>query len=235
MTTFLILVGEAKCGTSTMHKYLMKHPNIAKSRKEGNYIAITPTPTLRGYLQALRGNNISKVVCDVSPKYFRTTGIEKKLHNIIPNAKIVLMLRNPVDRLYSNYYMNLKQDFRGSFNQYIDSSLHKNAKNPNINQYSKNLQRWYKYFDKDQILIIKSEDFFKNETTIVNIIFTFAGLPKISLTRINPIIPFEKPNSKPMTHYPPLNLDTRKKLEQEFNTEVQSFKALTGIDFWNSS
>ena len=231
MTAFIVLIGEAKCGTSTMHKYLMQHPRITKSRKECNYITRTPKPTRNGYLQTLHGNNSSTVVCDVSPKYFRTVGIEKKLHNIVPDAKLVLMLRNPVDRLYSNYHMNCRQDFKGTFDEYIETSLHKNKKNPNINQYTKNLSRWYEYFNKEQILIIKSEDFFENPLKTVNTIFAFADLAKVPLTKIKPVVPFSKPNSKPMSHYPPMNSVTRKKLEKEFTEEVRTFSELTSKDF----
>jgi hypothetical protein len=233
MVQFLILIGEAKCGTSTMHKYLMQHPQITKMRKEENYITKTKNPTLLDYLKSLKGTVKSEIVCDVSPKYFRTVGTELKIHKIVPNAKLVLMLRNPVDRLYSNYFMNIKQDFRGTFDDYIDSSLHKNIKNPNINRYTDNLKRWYSYFDKEQILIIKSEDFFVNEFESVNNIFSFIGLPKISLTKIRPIIPYTKPNSTPSNHYPKLDTEKRRKLEEEFNNEIKSFELLTGRKFWS--
>src|SRR5215210_8660249 len=102
----LLIVGAAKCGTSSLHRYLDEHPEVSMSRpKETNFFVRddwreqvawyesrfpTPAPT--------RG--------EASPSYslfpyFR--GVPERVHSLVPEAKLIYLVRDPLARLVAHY------------------------------------------------------------------------------------------------------------------------------------
>ncbi len=193
-----VIAGEAKCGSSSLYKYLCQHPNISCAKcKEINYLSKLgdKIPTQEAYSTLLNGmgsKNNPFMTIDGSAQYFRSPGgVPQKLHDMYPNSKIVLLFRNPVDRIYSNYLMNIKQNIEflhnwPTFDKFlVTSGWRQHA----INNYADNLERWYCIFPREQILAIKSEDLFERTQEILAEIFEFLGLSPYKIKDLTPIIP----------------------------------------------
>ena len=89
------------------------------------------------------------------------------------------------------------------------------------------IENWFKFFKKSQILIIKSEDFFKNPAKFTNDVFTFLGLSDYS---INSNTIFQKETNVPM------DKSTQKWLEEFYKPFNEQLYQLLGRDFnWNNS
>src|SRR5262245_16436607 len=115
------IVGAAKAGTTSLHAYLSAHPQVfMPALKEPHYFAdfeLSPEfdnfmPVIRdqpAYQDLFRGSQGSTAVGEASPSYLCDPAAAARIKAAIPDAKIVISLRNPVDRAYSHYLMDLHE------------------------------------------------------------------------------------------------------------------------------
>ena len=202
-----LIVGAAKSGTTSLYYYLQQHPSIYLSPvKETNFFAtnfVDGKPTLtnldfnleqaqkisfstrdwESYLQLFAESSIAaKAIGEVSPLYLNSSIAAQKIKSFLPDVKLIAILRNPIDRAYSGYQMQLRQtdesrNFSTSINQdeiYIRGGFY----------YSK-LKRYFNVFERHQIKILLYEDFKADPLQIMQDIFKFlqvdtAFVPEIS-------------------------------------------------------
>ncbi len=243
-----------------MYRYLYEHPEIHLSKtKELNFFrsAIydwkdekkTRNRVRHSFLEICGNNEILRSIVlkkyfqicerkpgfvsgDCSVNYFYEKGMARRIHSYLPDTKLIVMLRNPVDRIYSNFWMNVRQgipQYQGeSFEEFIDKGRWRSP----INQYAENLQEWLKYFPKEQILLIKSEDFLEYPQEVLNLLFDFLGVRR----HIFPHRIQETPFADKAGQYPPMQDYTRKRLTNLFSYQQYHLLELTGKDFgWFSS
>ncbi|HRN40607.1 MAG TPA: sulfotransferase [Vicingus sp.] len=118
----LFIIGAQKCGTSTLFDNLIKHKKIIGGVKEKNFFS-HPYLFLKGldwYYSLFHSKKIyfdilsKNYYVDASPSYLPSKEVAKRIHSYNPNAKIIVMMRNPIDRAFSawNMYkqMNLLSD-----------------------------------------------------------------------------------------------------------------------------
>nr|QBK87425.1 MAG: sulfotransferase domain protein [Marseillevirus LCMAC201] len=246
-----VLAGDTSCGSKLLYEYLCQHPTVLPAkRKEINYFIGRRIYTQEEYTIALNstlerdvfhesgGESASHprisgrpedhpfMTIDGSTQYFRyPANIPQKLHNISPNSKIVFLFRNSIDRMYSNYQMNIERGHPKyiqkwpTFSKFLWTS---GWKLDSINNYTENLKRWYQIFPQEQILVIKSEDLFENTQETLTKIFEFLDLVP---HKIEPITP------TPVTiHYSPMKIEERITLERYFEPINNKLYTLIGRD-----
>ncbi|MEX0656428.1 MAG: sulfotransferase domain-containing protein, partial [Nitrosopumilaceae archaeon] len=109
------IVGADKAGTSSLYAYLMNIPGIFMSRyKEPNYFStmtfgdnhdLRPIRDKKKYLELFKNVKNEKIVGEASPSYLGDKEAPKLIHKVSPEAKILICLRDPVERVYSHYLM----------------------------------------------------------------------------------------------------------------------------------
>lgn len=107
------ILGAQKAGTSALHTYLCLHPNIyGGNRKEMNFFN-NPDNYNKGsdwYHKQFptRTFNYFDKYIDASPRYLSEVGVSEKIHNYNPDAKLIVILRDPIKRAFSawNMYLN---------------------------------------------------------------------------------------------------------------------------------
>ena len=174
----LIVIGVVRSGTTSLYYYLSQHPSIIKSAyDELGYFDSNYKLGLNWYKslfpsifekKKVERKNGKFVTYDVTPFYIYDQKSPQRIHQILPNSKLIVILRNPVDRSYSNYFLGNQEK---KFEEIIANEkkiLNKIDKN-NVDEYynfvhtsmlargfyAEQLENWYKIFPKDQILIIK--------------------------------------------------------------------------------
>lgn len=102
------IVGAPKCGTTTLWTYLYEHPNCYMTpTKEPNYFTTDLQPFYKidsrdEYIKLFEGAGESHIaVGEASTAYLLSHEAMKNIYNFDPKAKIIVMLRNPVDLVYS--------------------------------------------------------------------------------------------------------------------------------------
>jgi hypothetical protein len=102
----LIVIGAAKCGTTALHRYLDLHPEISMSRvKEPGFFCSSEDWSRRlGWYESLFGS--AKVRGESSPSYTnfpRNRGVPERIASLVPDARLVYLVRDPVDRTITQY------------------------------------------------------------------------------------------------------------------------------------
>lgn len=182
---------------------------------------------------------------DFSVSYLYCQTAAKRISTLVPDAKIIIMIRDPVDRAYSEYTMfyNTQSAYaKGcretrTFEQAIDDELN-NVRHSHyfIETYLKRglyenfIRVYHGLFDKKQILIVKSEEFFKNPAVVATQVFDFLGLSCGELQ-----IDYSKLFKNEGKYASPMNVETREFLRDYFRPYNDSLSAYLGAELnWNS-
>ncbi len=243
-TPDFIIAGTQKGGTSSLYHYLSQHPQISMSTpKEVHYYDFNLKKGLLWYKAHFTFRWSKKLAGEASPFYMFHPHAAKRIYNDMPNIKIILLLRNPVERAFSHYKMNNKNGTEPlSFEEAIDKEKERlfNDRNELENNkdhvvknyrlysyvsrglYDEQIKNWLQYFPLNQILIIRSEEFFENTERVVNEVLNFLHIKKAE--NIN----FINKNKGAQSN---INETTRKKLETYFAEPNKMLSKITGIDF----
>jgi len=107
-----IIIGAQKCGTTSLHHYLDQHDEIVMSKvKELNFFneELNWSKGLKWYEAHFQGEG--KMRGEASPHYTNypmSPGVAKRMKEIVPDAKIIYLVRDPVERLISAYLDDVK-------------------------------------------------------------------------------------------------------------------------------
>ena len=189
------IVGAPKAGTTSLYHYLNEHPEIEmSSQKEPNFFSHEALRKQKIYYDKNRINTLKKyhrlfertdvnLIGEASVSYLFYEDVPKKIITYNPDAKIIIMLRNPIDRAFSHYLM----DFRlGLVSESFETIIRKQSEHKNANlfyqqyvkvsEYTNQVKRYSEVFSKKNIYIIDYE-VFKNQTSdIVDDVIIFLGL-----------------------------------------------------------
>ena len=169
-----IIAGFPKCGTTSLHHYLDEHPeiymptqkelhfftcNILSKLNKGPKDAIVKKTQINSsekYLNFYKSVRNETAIGDASPSYINYPSQFKKIKEYLNDPKVIIILRDPIDRAYSNY-LHLKRENRETLT-FIESILKEDERK--TNKYS---DFWYykfnsTYYDK----IIKAKETFSN-------------------------------------------------------------------------
>ncbi len=193
------IVGAPKSGTTNMSDYLQQHPEVfIPENQEPWFFARMDVPenfqreiisNEHEYLKLFNNGKNSLAIGESSPVYLACPHAPQLIKNFLPNAKILISLRNPIEIAYSQY-LNLKfMKFHKNltFKEMIDFNKTELEKNQfNIDSilvngfYFKHLRMFMESFPPEQIKIIIFEDYIKNSQKTIQSIFSFLNLKEFS-------------------------------------------------------
>ncbi len=180
------VIGTQKGGTTSLHAYLNEHPQIHLPKsKELHFFDLYFSRGVEYYLKRfLPKKNGLPITGDITPRYLPHPQAAERAFTYFPDAKIILLLRNPVDRAFSRYKFDIAfKNTTKTFEEYIAYEM----KEMKLNRsnfdfclergfYAKQLKNWLQYYPKEQFLILISEDFFKNTQACMDRIYEFLGV-----------------------------------------------------------
>ena len=178
----LIIAGAAKCGTTALWYNLDKHPNIEMAMKSDTSVEMNywgGTKYKHGIEWYKRRFGHAKICGEKTVAYLMKRKPFKLMHKVIPNVKIFICVRNPVDRAYSNFQMHKKAGKMTTFNMNAFNSRYANQ-GRYINLIENNI---LPFFRKDQIYICVTERMKKDPDTEMNKIFSFLGVEEFHLPK----------------------------------------------------
>jgi len=249
------VIGGVRCGTTSLYHYLGQHNCIKQAAYDelgyfddnfhlglNWYRSLFPTKFMQ---KKIESEYKKFLTYDVTPFYIYNPLVVDRIFKFSPNAKIIAVLRNPIDRAYSNYNskMQAEGDTKTTFEEIINPEIEiieKNKKNIDdyaflVNTfyelllargfYAKQLEFWFKKFPRKNILLISSEELATNTDKTISEIFEFLEVPiqKISdLTKQNVI------------KYPKMKDSTREILINFFKPYNEKLFGMLGRRFnWN--
>jgi hypothetical protein len=202
MPNFLV-IGAPKAGTTSLYHYLRQHPQVYMSPvKEPKFFAFEaakPSSSRRKrdrvrtshlitdieeYRVLFAGVSDEKAIGEASPQYLYVSGAAGRIRRYLPEARLMAVLRNPVDRAYSHHLHLVREGFeRLSFSEALKKEEERIRDNwpmmwhyKNRGFYHEQLTRYYELFEAEQIRVYLYEDLKEDPVGMMRSIFRFLGV-----------------------------------------------------------
>ena len=190
------IVGAAKCGTTSIWGYLGKHPDVffPKVKEPSYFMSIAPPPELENehcdgnfdfYQRLYQDSNGYKAVGDASTGYLRDANAARRIHEVCPHARIVILLRDPVERAHSAFLMEKRvSDYSVSFLEWVQNYRPRDkceqvwGEDTNIEQgmYYEQVKRYIDTFGRDQVGVYLFEELEKDSRRLTEEIARHIGV-----------------------------------------------------------
>ena len=195
----VVILGAQKSGTSAFHTLLSQHPQIINKTEEIHFFDLNFQEGVDWYKQQFPQEDLQKNIrVDKTAYYLFHPLVPQRMHELLPNAKLIVLLRNPIDRAYSHYWMNVRYGGEplsfaeavraepsrlcGEEEKIVKTGLpfpqspYRHFSYLSRGIYVEQLIRWFNYYPPEQILIISFDDFAKDPDKIMQETLKFLGL-----------------------------------------------------------
>ena len=245
------VIGVVRSGTTSLYHYLGQHPCIGPSAYDeigyfdenyhlgiNWYKSLFPTKFTRDKIIKKHGKFLTY---DVTPFYIYNPLVTRRIFESFPQAKIISNLRNPIDRAYSNYIIMLQDgDTTKTFEEIVKMEMDKIDKSKSkLNDesyivdtfyenllargfYANQLEVWFEKFQKNQLLMISTEDLAQKTDHVLTKVFEFLDLPYFKIRD------FTKQNKR---EYPLMKDETRKLLIEFYKPHNEKLYSLINQHF----
>ena len=179
-----IIIGEKKCGTSALRDMLCSHPVIkCCSRDESNYFDGFFHRGLKWYISTMPETKENELTIEKS-QYFTDPLCPKRIYDVSRNVKLILIVRNPITRVVSEYAMRIThvpEDKRQnlSIDDDIlnrDGTIRSAAHVISASKYGFHYQRWLEWFDQKQMFIANGDELINNPVSVLHEVETFLNV-----------------------------------------------------------
>ena len=259
-----LIIGGQRCGTSSLYYYLMDYPGIrSAATKELHFFDERFAKGPRWYrsqfpssLHKLCAESIGGqqfLTGEGTPYYIVYPHAPRRTFEMVPSAKLVALLRNPVDRAYSQYWIEVKSGFETlSFEDAISREEERIAEeyermlrddtyySQSFRHFSylrrgvyiEQLQNWLRYYPREQLLVLRSEDLFSNPAATLKLTLEFLGLPGAETER--QYRNYRRPSKKGYRNKvvpPKIEPGLRRRLAEYFAPHNARLYDYLGVDF----
>jgi Sulfotransferase domain len=245
-----IIIGAQKCGTSFLYQLLVQHPHVKPSfAKEVHYFDLNfrkGDNWYRSHFPLQMRNSPKYITGEASPYYLFHPHAPRRASMVLPDAKLVVLLRNPVDRAYSHYQHQVKRGkgagretltFEEAIeaeermlpgevskmlqDEYYESLTHRTRSYLRRGIYVDQLLVWSSFFQRKQMLVLKSEDLFNDTTNDLERVLDLLEIPHWAPET------YSIPNKREYTGVSPL---VRQRLDEYYKPHNQRLYEYLGVD-----
>jgi hypothetical protein len=235
------IVGASKCGTTSLATWLNQHPHVHLGRmKEPHFLCkhFQLIKELRPYLQNYRCGPKLQVILDASTGYLSDQSAPTLIRAINPDAKIIIMVRNPINRILSLYnHMSqggnetirpLERALEAENKRIIDLKFKNEPRKFNYwnllyvksTMYDEQVERYLKNFPSEQIYLISLNELQSNPQEWLNKIYKFLELSPFKNQKLLP------QNRK--KYIKKIREDTKKMLTEKLSPSMKNLEDMVG-------
>jgi Sulfotransferase domain len=175
----LIVIGAERCGTTSLNRYLGAHPEIfmAKTKELDFFVTELSWRKGRGWYEK-QFTNDSRVRGESSPSYTAYpvhTGVAERMAALVPDAKLIYLVRDPIERTLSGYH---HQRALALENRPLADALSDVNESRHIwrSRYAAQLELFLEHFPLEQILVVDSHELRTRRRETLARIFRFLGI-----------------------------------------------------------
>ena len=203
-----MIVGAQRCGTSAVAQFLSQHPEIAMSSPKevhlfdgsGYSTDWTPEGIDARYRRAFNGDGGTRIRGEATPVYLFFPEIARELARYNPGLKLIVLLRDPVERAISSYYYQKNRGkerrplwlallleplrLRRPHNPRALGSITRVCTYRRRGLYSRQLRNLFRHFDREQVLILRTRNLERRHDAVQRRVFAFLGVDEA--VRIEP-------------------------------------------------
>ncbi len=243
-----LIIGAQRAGTTSLYNYVIRHPRVAPAfRKEVHFFDENHSNGEGWYRAHFPPRSIKRlkgyVTGESSPYYMYHPLAAKRVKALLPDVKLMAILRDPVDRAISNYYHQVRKGWellpmdeafdreeariKGEAGRIADDSSyisidHKHYSYVTRGIYADQLKVWFDLFPRKNILVLKNEDFSADPGKGMKRVLRFLGLPGHDFGE------FRRYN---VSHYPEIDDALRSRLNEFYEPHNKRLYDLIGEDF----
>lgn len=252
-----IVAGAPKCGTTALYYYLLSHPQVAAPSKNEIgffsdkfqygpdwYRSYFPTKLMMSWRARYSGKKV--ITGEHTPFYVMHPLAARRMADTLPDVRLIILLRDPVERAYSHYQHEFRcshenlcfRDAIAMESQRTTEEVDRMRLEPEYHsteyirhayldqgKYCSKLERLFEYIDRNRVFIVKSEDLFERTQEVFEKVLDFLYLDSFKLKKI------ERVNSG---EYIPLHAADPKfdsELREYFVPSNRSLYSLLGVNF----
>jgi hypothetical protein len=199
-------IGAQKGGTTTLQRLLEQHPGVyLPPSKEVHYFSLHYAKGERWYLEQFHPAEPGQMCGEITPYYLFHPEAPRRVHALLPEARLIVLLRDPVERTLSQYFhsvrlglepLPLEEALAAEVDRLAGAEtalsapdgLHRSHQEHSYvarSRYEKQLLHWYQYFEASQFLVMRSEDLFLNPADAWQRVQDFLGLNVVALPSVN--------------------------------------------------
>lgn len=243
-----LIIGAQRAGTSSLYRNLLQHPGIGgATRKEVHYFDQNhhQGPTwYRSFFSAPAPGEPPRLSVEATPYYLYHPAVPARVKALLPEARFIALLRDPVERAWSDYlharehgYESL--DFaaaldaeegrlRGEEDRMLAeppyaSHAHRFQSYQSRGLYARQLSRWLEHFPRDRFLLLKAEDLYGDNQGVTQRVLAFLGLDEAP--GIQPTWRNSTPDKSPMPDA------VRERLRRHFEPANAALRTIAGPEF----
>ena len=201
-----LIVGTQKGGTFSLYEYLNQHPDVLPSvdKELAFFDLMYVNNDINWYKRQFPEREENLLSGEASPNNMFHPHVPNRVYKHLPNVKLIFLLRNPVERAFSHYQMEINRDHENlSFEEAIrherkrvKPERKKIYENPATyselyshfyhsylmrGKYIDQIKRWMQFFPKEQMLFVKSEDLFEYTNETYQNVLKFLNIPNYIL------------------------------------------------------
>lgn len=188
------IVGAAKAGTKSLYRYLAQHPQVfmspikeprffSRPREVEKFTNAAPISTQPAYLQLFEHADAALAIGEASPNYLWDSESPYRIRDKVPAAKIIISLRDPIERAYSQYLHFVRLGVEPApFYEALAGPCRENYIGPS--QYFDQVSRYFEVFGRGQILILMFEDLKREPLQLLDRVAVFLGVDSESTRNI---------------------------------------------------
>ena len=259
---YFIIIGVGRAGTTALYSYLIQHPSIhpaladdEKLASDIHFFEYMESDSISWYkshfpilLPKLNSQKHHKITGEFTSTYFYHPDVPERIYQLVPKVKLIVILRNPIDKIYSTYYQQFRYgEVSTSFEETIDAELRRieilegnpdlRSQHPGFSNFvSQNILRhgiyadyfinWFELFNKKQILILNADDLKKDTENTLQQVFEFLGVENHTIENLSHISARKYPKLSDITRkkliefYKPHNERLNKLLQRNFEWDI---------------
>jgi hypothetical protein len=179
-----------KGGTTSLHRYLRQHPEVfMPERKELNFFVheyagspIDPPEErnwsrgITWYERQFAGAEREHAVGEASPNYSRYPtypGVSERIAAVVPNVKLIYVVRNPIDRVCSHFLHDLAN---GREQRPLHIAVRRDDRYLAPSRYATQVEHYFRVFSRSQVLLLKSDDLLARRAETVRRVLDYIGV-----------------------------------------------------------
>lgn len=269
-----VIIGAGKAGTSALYLWLRQHPDVylPSELKETFFFCFDPAnpdhvaqagsrfpvTTLESYRSLFAAGRDSTARGEATPLYLDDPSVPARMRDVIPEARLLVSLREPVSRVWSHAQMNVRQ---GRATDLVKEADRLAATDEH--EYAPKFERWFDHFPSHQFCIFRYEELSSDPDGLLRRLFAFlgvdptftvetnrvhnpGGIPRSTslqrlidlpvLRRLRPVAPMAAYNALSRLRTlnskrpPPMPEDLRARLSARYRSDILATQALLEID-----
>ena len=242
-----MIAGTQKSGTSVLTYYLNQHPAIAMAHKEEAHLLVQPRRHFFDNEAMFASGNINYdllhrdvavtaqtlVTGTCTPVYTYWKPAMQRIHDYNPSIKLIILLRNPIDRAFSHW--NMQRDRKLDSLNFLDAVKQEENRAREVYPlqlrkfsyvergfYSEQMERVFRFFPHEQVLVIKFDDLRRDYRAVTDRIVNFLGVP--------PFPRLKNREENVINYARPMTQSERAYLFSIFENDIDKLEKLLGWD-----